>query len=89
MTTDRLSTAKEFMDFFESQVQIYGDEFFNNGARELLNNLRACELEKNHDAVDQFLVKCLLSTRDTPNDPPDISFVRNQLRSILGLVSAL
>lgn len=41
MTTNKSLTPQQFIDLFENHVQNYGNEFFFNGARELLSKLRA------------------------------------------------
>jgi len=87
MTTQKPMTAKEFMHDFEQQVQNHGANFFFNGCRELLTNLRGWGLEQNQDSVDLFLCDCLQLTRDDPLNPPSIDDVRKGLKAILSLDS--
>jgi hypothetical protein len=87
MTTNTPLTPQEFMNRFELHVQSYGAEFFFAGARELLGDLRGWGLEINQGSIDYFLSECLKSTKKEPLNPPEIDFVRNRLRAILGLES--
>lgn len=88
MTTAKPMTAIEFMETFERKVEQYGDEFFFQGARDLLGNLRNWGLEQEQQSVDQFLCECLIHTKKNPYYPPNIDDVRAKLQQILGFGSS-
>ena len=87
MTVNKPLATEQFMNLFEKAVQNDGKEFFFRGARELIVNLKDWGLENNQDAVIKFLIECLILTRNQPYNPPDINYVKNQIRSIVGLDS--